>query len=91
MTHRRFRLVRYFDVSKVSGTGDVAEGIQYSDGAVAVRWCSDHPCTSIWDSIDDMLAVHGHGGRTVVDWIDPEPPTAELELAGAVASHRCSS
>lgn len=85
MTHRRFRLLRYVDISEVSGTGDVAEGIQYSDGAVALRWRGKHPCTSTWNCLDDLLAVHGHGGSTVVDRLDPEPPAAELELADAAS------
>ncbi|GAA1616758.1 hypothetical protein GCM10009789_83470 [Kribbella sancticallisti] len=83
MTLRRFKLHRYVDVSDVSGTGDVAEGVQYSDGSVAVRWISNTPCTAVWDSIEALLAVHGHGGKTEVHWIDPEPATVcELVTAG---------
>lgn len=84
MTMRRFRLIRYVDVSKVSGTGNVAEGIQFSDGSVAVRWISRTPCTAVWDNIDALLAVHGHGGKTEVEWIDPDPADGrELATAGA--------
>lgn len=34
---RTFLLVRTYDVSGVSGTGIAAEGIEFTDGAVALR------------------------------------------------------
>lgn len=67
---RRFALVRHIDYTGVSGVGVVAYGVVFFDGQVALRWCSDHPATSLWDSIDDLLAVHGHGDGTSVQWID---------------------
>jgi hypothetical protein len=67
---RRFALVRHIDYTGVSGVGVVAYGVVFSDGQVALRWCSDHPATSLWNSIDDLLAVHGHGDGTSVQWID---------------------
>ena len=70
---RRFRLYRHKDPSGVSGTGWVAEGVQFTDGAVALRWPGEHPCTVPWDSIDRIIAVHGHGGLTEVRWLDGEP------------------
>ena len=35
---RRFKLVRNEDVSGVSGTGVVAEGIEWTNGNVSVCW-----------------------------------------------------
>lgn len=70
---RTFELVRYRDLSGVSGTGPVAEGVEYSDGSVALRWKGDHPATAVWPSLDDVLAVHGHEGATVVRWLDAGP------------------
>lgn len=67
---RRFALVRHIDYTGVSGIGVVAYGVVFFDGQVAMRWCSDHPATSLWSSIDDVLAVHGHGDGTSVQWID---------------------
>ena len=69
---RRFKLVRYTDVSGVSGTGVVAEGVEWSDGAVALHWRGLHPTTVVWEggSIDDVLAVHGHNGATAIIWDD---------------------
>lgn len=72
MRSRRFRLMRHEDVSGVSGTGPVAEGVQFTDGAVALRWYGDYPTTTVWDGIDSVVAIHGHGGATEVEWLDPD-------------------
>lgn len=82
---RLFRLVRHTDASGVRGTGTLAEGVEWSDGTVAVRWRGPWPSTSTWDGgIDSLLAVHGAGGRTQVHWLFPtitstEPPTGDEE------------
>ncbi|GAA1711892.1 hypothetical protein GCM10009745_70010 [Kribbella yunnanensis] len=72
MSSRRFRLIRHHDVSGVSGTGPVAEGVQFTDGAVALRWYGDYPTTTVWDGIESVVAIHGHGGATEVEWLDDE-------------------
>ena len=69
----RFRLHRHRDPSGVSGTGDVAEGVEFSDGAVAVRWLGEHPSTAAWGATDDVLHIHGHNGQTEIRWIDDRP------------------
>jgi hypothetical protein len=67
---RRFALVRHVDYTGVSGVGVVAYGVAFADGQVVLRWCSTHPATSLWTSLDDLLAVHGHGEATSIEWID---------------------
>ena len=67
---RRFQLVRQVDVSGVSGTGIVAHGVQWPDGSVAVRWRGQRQSTVVWSSMEDVDAIHGHGGATVVEWVD---------------------
>ncbi|HSI94249.1 MAG TPA: hypothetical protein VK925_12170 [Jiangellaceae bacterium] len=74
---RRFALIRHIDYTGVSGIGVVAYGVAFADGQVVLRWCSSHPATSMWTSIEDMLAVHGHGEATSVEWIDA--PHGDLE------------
>lgn len=69
---RGFELVRLVDVSGVSGTGVVAEGLEFTDGSVALRWRGEHPSTVAWDNIASVLAVHGHEGATVLNWLDGE-------------------
>ena len=70
---RLFHLIRHADVSGVSGTGTVAEGVVWSDGAVSLRWRGQWPATSAWEGgLEAVLAVHGHSGATEVRWLtDP--------------------
>jgi len=67
---REFDLVRYKDVSEVSGTGIVADGIEYTDGSVVIAWHGEHPSTVVWRSIEDAIAIHGHGGLTQIRYRD---------------------
>jgi hypothetical protein len=69
---RRFYLDRHRDISHVSGIGIVAWGVQFPDGAAAIRWHGDHPSTVAWNSVDDAAAIHGHSGATDIRWLDEE-------------------
>lgn len=66
----RFLLVRDVDHSGISGTGEVAEGVQFSDGTVALRWRGEHASTVLWRNIEDALAIHGRDGSTRPRWLD---------------------
>jgi hypothetical protein len=72
---RIFELVRIVDHSGVSGTGPVAEGVEFTDGRVALRWHGPNPSTTAWDGVGPMLAVHGHGGDTILRWLDEQVPS----------------
>jgi hypothetical protein len=67
---RTFQMVRDIDLSGISGTGLVAEGVEFGDGRVALRWCVPGRPTSVavWDEIEDVLAIHGHDGTTRIEW-----------------------
>ena len=67
-----FWLKRTEDVSGVSGTGIVAEGIIFTSGKVILAWLSDHHTTEQADSIKEIEDLHGHGGRTVIVYALPE-------------------
>lgn len=67
-----FTLHRYADPSGVSGLGVVAFGVEFPDGAVAVRWPGDHPSTAAWGDIRDVEAIHGHEGSTLVSYLDKD-------------------
>lgn len=69
----RFKLHRHSDPSGVSGTGDVAEGVEFADGSVALHWPGEHPSTAVWGDIDGVLFIHGHEGQTEIRWIDDRP------------------
>lgn len=71
MNPRRFRLIRDRDVTGASGTGHVADGVQWPDGTATVRWRGNRASTVHWDRVADAEAIHGHGGATRIEWIDP--------------------
>ncbi len=72
-TYRRFYLQREEDVSGVSGTGRIAEGIVFSDGVAVVRWLSALGSTVIYDNVESVKGIHGHDGRTKIIFDDKEP------------------
>lgn len=65
-----FQLIRDEDVTGVSGTGVVAEGVQFSDGRVVLRWVvGQHRSTVNWDTIGSVEQIHGHDGKTRIVFI----------------------
>jgi hypothetical protein len=69
---RKFYLERTEDVSGTSGTGRVAEGVVFSNGWCALHWLTEHTSVAVYQSVDDLEAVHGHDGATKVV-MDEEP------------------
>lgn len=67
---RRFFLQRDHDVSGVSGTGHVADGVLWPDGTASVRWRGQHPSIVFWASWEAVEAIHGHQGATTLVWLD---------------------
>jgi len=62
-------LARADDVTGLSGTGRVAWIVEFPDGTTVVRWCvSTVRQTAVFNSMEDVLAVHGHDGRTWAEW-----------------------
>ena len=83
MSIRVGHIQRHEDESGVSGTGRVAEWVEYSDGEVVVHWLSHTPSTNHYRNMKQVEAIHGHNGKTeiVVDWEEPKPaPEPEEEL-----------
>lgn len=76
LTIRRFLLRRDKDVSGTSGLGHVAEGVCFSDGSVAMRWRGRYPSTTIYASTAHLEAIHGHGGGSVIEWLDAKLETS---------------
>lgn len=65
---RTFTVIRLQDVSGVSGIGQIAEGVEFHDGQVAVSWFGEHHILEVSKDINTWLAVHGHGGLTEIEW-----------------------
>jgi hypothetical protein len=68
-----FVLDRDEDTTGISGTGIVAEGVQFADGRIVMRWLTNHAHSIvIHNSLDELLAIHGHEGRTKLRWLNLE-------------------
>ncbi len=65
---RTFKLVRNEDLTGISGTGFIAEGIEFSNGKVALMWNRSNSL-GLFDTMQEMLNVHGHNGSTTAEFI----------------------
>ena len=81
---RTFRLHRLADPSGVSGVGDVAQGIVFDDGSVAMRWMTDTASTAVYGCLGDVLAIHGHSGLTRVRFDTPHDEDLAQSLQAAL-------
>jgi hypothetical protein len=75
---KQFELVRDEDVTGISGTGKIAEGVVFSDGTAVLRWTTANHSTCLYDSLAALDAIHGHGGKTRVVFSDAPPAFVEL-------------
>lgn len=81
MSMRRFVLVRHQDVTGNSGVGIIGEGIEWRGGTADLHWVTDYESFVHWPGgVEEILAVHGHNGATVIRFLDdalnlesPEP------------------
>lgn len=67
---RNFKLVRTEDVSGISGVGEIAEGVQFHDQQIALSWFGQFHTLEVAPSIEAVVAIHGHNGKTTVKWED---------------------
>ena len=67
---RRFFLVRDIDESGCSGTGLVAQGLEFDSGRAVMEWLVP-PCSiNIFDTVEELVSVHGHSGKSRVQFVD---------------------
>jgi len=68
---RPFVLNRKVDATGISGTGVVAQGVEFADGVVALRWLGDWPTSVVFHDRGYLSVehVHGHGGNTEIVWL----------------------
>lgn len=70
---KRFVLVRNEDVTGVSGVGIVAEGVRLSRGKAVLCWLSNGVSSIvIHESMENLIKIHGHGGKTKIVWLDSD-------------------
>lgn len=67
---RRFVLIRVEDITGVSGTGEVAEGTVFSSGLAVIHWLREPHAMGVYQTLEDVISVHGHEGRTQLQFID---------------------
>ena len=81
MSARLFQVVREADITGVSGTGVVADGVEFPDGTAVVRWRELEPgnpnyergvraTTVVFPNVRAVEALHGHNGATRLASID---------------------
>jgi len=59
-----FTLERDEDETGISGVGTVADGVIFPDGRVVLCWRGDISSIVIHNNIQNVDAIHGHGGKT---------------------------
>jgi hypothetical protein len=99
--HRRATAIRRFTVYRLAVPDETHnelqknapeeaqfEGVVFTDGTVALRWRTAIAATSVWASLEDALAIHGHPEYgTVIVWHD-DRDEADLAARAAVIEHR---
>ena len=82
-----FYLKRAEDESGISGTGRVAQGCVFDNGKVSVTWLSEHPSVTVYDSLGEVTAIHGHGGKTTLE-MEPDFKKAFYEVKSFLDNFR---
>lgn len=59
-----FHLNRKQDLTGVSGTGIVADGVIFQSGKVVLSWKGDVSSIVIYDNIECVKKIHLHNGLT---------------------------
>jgi hypothetical protein len=63
---RTFIFNRLEDKSGVSGVGKVAEGCVFDSGECVVHWLGTKGSINIYHNFNDLIEIHGHGGKTEI-------------------------
>ena len=87
---RTFRLNRLIDLTGTSGLGLVASGRVESSGKTIMQWTAtaklaDGTSRKIntvthYETWQDVVLLHGHGGKTVLIWDDTNESVSDWDL-----------
>jgi hypothetical protein len=77
---RTFKMIRIEDESGVSGTGHVAQGVEFDNGKCALAWLTAVSSVALYDNIEDLEKIHGHDGKTIIEWDKEEEVTEQKEV-----------
>lgn len=73
---RLFQVIRHEDATGVSGTGIVARGLEFPNGFCLMQWVvPPAQSVAVYERIEDLLRIHGHNGRTVVEYLNEDQHT----------------
>lgn len=72
-----FVLVRTEDETGLSGTGLVADGVQFPDGTAVLHWRGPLNSTTVFESVAMLEKIHGHNGKSTIVWVN------EIRVAAA--------
>jgi len=82
-----FALRRTEDVTGVSGTGIVADGVLFpaaGKSRAVVRWRGERGSTVVWDHLGHVKEIHGHDGATTIELIPVGELIAALRAVAAI-------
>lgn len=79
---RLFELHRDIDSSGVSGTGVVAQGVEFDSGQCAMTWLTEWNSVAVYPDITTLEAIHGHGGNTRVVYVEGPVTEKYVTVAG---------
>lgn len=65
-----FVLNRKVDISGKSGTGIVAIGVILPSGKCVLEWLGSEITETIFESVEQIERIHGHGGLTAVEYVN---------------------
>ena len=74
---RIYYLRRHEDISGNSGCGRVAQVAEFDDGSAVLHWnrganTSGVASTEVFNTVSDLLRIHGHDGKSVLEPIENE-------------------
>lgn len=56
------------------------EGVIFSDGCCVIHWLTSIRSVSVWDSLEDMLVIHGHPEyESELVWAEEEMDESNLQ------------
>lgn len=87
---RTFKMIRKEDLTGTSGTGVVALGKILLNGKAEITWCvpakiadgslRNIKTTTLYNSWEDAILLHGHGGRTLIRFDDTDIEMSDLDV-----------
>jgi len=80
-----FYFFRKEDLTGISGTGPVVEGVQFTNGWCAVRWLSATSSICFYQNLEEVKLIHGHGERTEIIVQDLAPLSKKKPIHSGVS------